>query len=224
MQQQLWPYHVGYYFNSLSQSKTSTPIPSPIDRDDYCPFHHIITIITICDGCHLIGNKEAKSIFMRTVSTSIPQYHAAQPLATSKIMRSMVAYLNSALSWFWIFAEPVLIIVKLLQRHLFEIPKVTLTVVSMGGEIGGHVPPHPTPQYFWWALLKSLNNYRWLCAFSSVPPTLTRNRRRWLWASEALLFQFVFKNNIIKLSSGFILFTAKWGWFMKHSEKLFHLI
>ena len=57
--------------------------------------------------------------------------------------------------------------------------------VQMGGNPGGrgnggHVPP---PQYFGWALLKPLNNYCWLCAFSSVvpPPTLTRNRRRWMY-------------------------------------------
>ena len=30
----LWPYHVGYYFQSL---KTSTPIPCPVDHDDIVP-------------------------------------------------------------------------------------------------------------------------------------------------------------------------------------------
>ena len=33
------PYHVGYYFHSLSQSKTATPIPCHVDRDDNCPFN-----------------------------------------------------------------------------------------------------------------------------------------------------------------------------------------
>ena len=30
----IWPHHVGYYFQSLSFSKISTPIPCPVDRDD----------------------------------------------------------------------------------------------------------------------------------------------------------------------------------------------
>ena len=33
----IWPYHVGYYFQSLSQSKAITPIPCPVDRDDNVP-------------------------------------------------------------------------------------------------------------------------------------------------------------------------------------------
>ena len=33
-----WPYHVGYYFQSLmSSSKTSTLIPCPVDRDNIVP-------------------------------------------------------------------------------------------------------------------------------------------------------------------------------------------
>ena len=30
----IWPYHVGYYFQSLGSSKSSSPIPCPVDRDD----------------------------------------------------------------------------------------------------------------------------------------------------------------------------------------------
>ena len=33
------PYHVGYYFQSLSQSETSTPIPCPVDHDDIVPLN-----------------------------------------------------------------------------------------------------------------------------------------------------------------------------------------
>ena len=32
---------LGYYFQSLSYFKTSTPIPCPVDRDDNCPFNTI---------------------------------------------------------------------------------------------------------------------------------------------------------------------------------------
>ena len=35
----IWPYHVGYYFQSLSSSKTSTPIPCPVDHDDTAPLN-----------------------------------------------------------------------------------------------------------------------------------------------------------------------------------------
>ena len=32
-----WPHHVGYYFQSLSSSKTSTLIPCPVGHDDIVP-------------------------------------------------------------------------------------------------------------------------------------------------------------------------------------------
>ena len=47
------------------------------------------------------------------------------------------------------------------------------------GDGGGRV----SPNIFDWPMLKPLKNYFWLCAFSLCsppPPTLTRNRRRWL--------------------------------------------
>ena len=35
----IWPFHVGYYLQSLSESKTSTPIPCPVDRDNIVPLN-----------------------------------------------------------------------------------------------------------------------------------------------------------------------------------------
>ena len=35
----IWPYHVGYYFQSLSSSEPSTRIPCPVDCDDIVPFN-----------------------------------------------------------------------------------------------------------------------------------------------------------------------------------------
>ena len=51
----MWPYHVGYYFQSLSQSKTSTPIPCPVDRDDIVPLSkkHVSKQISKIIFCHL---------------------------------------------------------------------------------------------------------------------------------------------------------------------------
>ena len=45
----IWPYHVGYYFQSLRtcKSKTSTLIPCPVDRDD---------IVTLRKGWAASGN------------------------------------------------------------------------------------------------------------------------------------------------------------------------
>ena len=51
-------YHVGYYFQSLSLSKTSTHIPCPVDRDDSVPLMIILawvmfwtdTYVYVCAG------------------------------------------------------------------------------------------------------------------------------------------------------------------------------
>ena len=49
-----------YYIQSLGYSKTSTPIPCPIDRDDIVPFNASISI----DRAYIYKQSEGISLFL----------------------------------------------------------------------------------------------------------------------------------------------------------------
>ena len=54
----IWSYHVGYYFQSMSKSNTSTIIPCPVDNDETVPLKQVIESVTVISWIRFGGSSD----------------------------------------------------------------------------------------------------------------------------------------------------------------------